>query len=117
VAVVQGQDTRNAVPLGEGENRGVDQSDVAVGVGLDDLDAPLQIVGRERLEPELGRYDGPQHCQLDAHAEPARHEIVDLGEDRDWDDKSLTAFSHEAADRQVVVVISIDEGVEPTGVD
>ena len=71
----------------DGQDRGIDESDVSVSVPFTDLEYP-RVVRPLRLDYlECAGLDVAKKCNQDARMQTAGDKVVHLGEDRAWNDE------------------------------
>jgi hypothetical protein len=117
VPAVGGGDLCDAQALRRGDDGGVDGAEREVVVTGDELGDPERIGGVDRLERQAARGEIAEETDLGVPAEAGGDQVGDLGDDQGGDDERSRMGLEQCEAYGVVVVVSVDVGVERTGVD
>ena len=102
VAPVEGRELRLVEPFGDGEDGGVDEADVGVGVAVAAFADTTVVGGHEVFDLERAGGDVVEEREPSAGAETALRPVLDLDEDGCGHDERLVGGFEQVAARAVV---------------
>ncbi len=116
VSMVQGREGPLAEPFGHGDDRGINESEAEVVVGLDQLKASLVVVRDEIDDVETIARDEAEKARFCVGAEPILDQPCRLGHDRSCDGEIGSGPKKNAA-RLMIRFVAITSSDEDAGVD
>ena len=114
---IEGHDRSCPVAGRKDDVRCVRDSDVLVGIALDDRAGLPEFLGRDGGQVPGAAGQLAQHGQLGRDAEPRCNEIVKLSDDVRRNDERLGGFAENGRYRMVIGLVCVKEREERAGVD
>ena len=116
IAVVQGRQGRLPEPLGDGDDRGVDEPEAEVVVGLNQFKASFIVVRDEVDDVETGAGDKPKEARLSTWPEPILDQPRCLRNNRS-DDREVSPRTEQVSTRLMIRFVPITSSDEDAGID
>lgn len=106
-----------AKPFHHGENGRVDETQVLVGIPVDQLANSRVVLDPKVLHEIRPHFDVTKQREHWSWAHPFTDEVIQLGEDRARDHQCLLALLDQATAARVVTIAAVKRRIERTGVE
>lgn len=117
MTAVERGDHACAMPLGERDNRGIDDAEGKVDVLLGELGDPFPLTLQYRLDEQLPASERPSEGKLGVGSDPICEQVTDLGDHELGDQQRLGRALEEVDTPSMMKVLGRSRGVERSGVD
>lgn len=117
VPMIQRIQAAHAEPLGDGDDRGVDDTETGIRASVEDLDGAMEVRIGQGLEAPVRGREMAGEVGLRAWAQPGSDEVADLRQRGLGHDDRLGLAPQRVTGAGVSRVGGVDQGIEHAGID